>query len=144
MYGEVTCICFYQYFSLEPLRKYAKQEQIPEKKPCVGWCYIMKRDKLKEDNHLNKMIEDWKKKRSCVGVCYLVKVKMMKDKKFRREAETWSQASHESENEEVDYDEEEAEEEITTYNSSTARPIFSQILWDSYIKKTKKQIPDRE
>ena len=104
----------------------------------------MKRDKLKEDNHLNKMIEDWKKKRSCVGVCYLVKVKMMKDKKFRREAETWSQASHESESEEVDYEEEESEEEITTYSSSTARPIFSQILWDSYIKKTQKQIPDRE
>ena len=75
----------------------------------------MKRDKMKEDNHLNKMIEDWKKKRSCVGVCYLVKVKMMKDKKFRREAETWNQASNENESEEeetLDYEEEDTKEKV--------------------------------
>ena len=102
----------------------------------------MKRDKMKEDNHLNKMIEDWKKKRSCVGVCYLVKVKMMKDKKFRREAETWNQASNENESEEeetLDYEEEDTKEKGSTISSSTKSPIFSQLLWNSYIKKTQKK-----
>ena len=125
----------------EIYRKFSKQKPIEEKKPCVGRCYIMKRDKMKEDNHLNKMIEDWKKKRSCVGVCYLVKVKMMKDKKFRREAETWNQASNENESgeeETIDYEEEDAEEQVSTIISTTAKPIFSQLLWNSYIKKTQK------
>ena len=28
----------------------------------MGRCYIMKRDKLKKDKHLDKMIENWKTK----------------------------------------------------------------------------------
>ena len=107
----------------------------------------MKRDKMKEDDHLNKMIEDWKKKKRCVGVCYLVKVKMMKDKKFRREADNWSQTSHEREtnietsNDDQTKDEKESRLDITT---STSKPLFSQKLWNSYIKKTKKNLGEKE
>ena len=88
----------------------------------------MKRDKMKEDDHLNKMIEDWKKKKRCVGVCYLVKVKMMKDKKFRREVD---QTSHESGDQ-------------NRMPEVTSKPIFSQKLRNSYIKKTQKNFGEKE
>merc|ERR1711988_278565 len=65
-------------------RKYALLDPLPQKEPCVGRCYVIKRGKLKTDKHLDKMISNWKNKRSCVGICYLIKVRMMKDKKYRR------------------------------------------------------------
>lgn len=140
--GNFQFLIFIRNIDKTNSRKYSQQKQIPMKKPCVGRCYIMKRDKMKVDNHLNKMIEDWKRKRSCVGVCYLVKVRMMKDKKFRREADTWNNDSNESESGEediIDYEEDEIEKEDNTMNTSTSSPIFSQILWNSYIKKTQKK-----
>ena len=97
----------------------------------------MKRDKLKEDLHLNKMIEDWKKKKRCVGVCYLVKVKMMKDKKFRREADELNQALHEREADLI-HNRSQDTDDIT----STSSPLFSEKLWNSYVKKQQKIIDE--
>ena len=44
-------------------RKYASLKPLPQRDPCVGRCYVMKRDKLKTDKKLDKMIENWKSKR---------------------------------------------------------------------------------
>ena len=88
---------------------------------------------MKEDAHLNRMIENWKKKKSCVGVCYLVKVKMMKDKKFRREIETDVNVTAKTDKKKSVIESDEME--VT----STSRRPFSQLLWDSYLRKTQKK-----
>ena len=92
------------------------------------------------------MIDDWKRKRSCVGVCYLVKLRMMKDRKFRRQTETWNESLDvaESVEENIDDGDDKIKTEEDKDTSSSSSPIFSQLLWDSYIKKTQRKSLDKK
>lgn len=99
----------------------------------------MKRDGLKEDKHLEKMIHNWKLKRSCVGICHLIRVKLIKDKKFRTK---FKDAPPKSITDPGPYYEDYGTTlETTLEETSTGQPsltdpsIFSQLLWNSFLKK---------
>ena len=92
---------------------------------------------------------------SCVGICYLIKVRMMKDRKYRRGLQHLDiEETNEINDIEEHYEEytlhdvEEAydvteEMEITetttifpTESSTSSEPsIYSQLLWNSFLKK---------
>ena len=76
----------------------------------------MKKNKMKEDKHLTKMVENWKKKRSCVGVCYLVKIKEMEMKK----------------------------NQPSTTTSTTFSPELPKRLMDAFQNKMKKRLEHNE
>ena len=105
----------------------------------------MKRDGLKADKHLEKMIDNWKLKRSCVGICHLIRVKLINDKKFR--------TSFKNDSSKIitdpglyyeEYDENKSlgtTQETAALETSTGQPsvpdtsIYSQLLWNSFLKK---------
>ena len=105
----------------------------------------MKRDGLKADKHLDQMIRNWKEKRSCVGICHLIRVKLINDKKFRT---NFKDSPAKSITDPGIYYEEYVEGkplgtpmETTLAETSTGKPsatdpsIFSQLLWNSFLKK---------
>ena len=106
----------------------------------------MKRDGLKADKHLEKMIDNWKLKRSCVGICHLIRVKLINDKKFRT---SFKDASPQSIKDPGLYYEEYVDkksigttmettllEETSTDEPLVTDPsIYSQLLWNSFLKK---------
>ena len=129
-------------------RKYARQAPRDQQTPCVGRCYLMKRDGLKADQHLEKMIDNWKLKRSCVGICHLIRVKLINDKKFRTnfKAAPPPQSITDPGIYYEDYEDRKSlgttmettllEETSTGQPSVTAdTSIYSQLLWNSFLKK---------
>ena len=55
-------------------RKYNLQPTLAPKTPCVGRCYVMKRDKIKADKRLDRMVSNWKKKRRYISnICICIK-----------------------------------------------------------------------
>ena len=102
----------------------------------------MKRDGLKADKHLEKMIDNWKLKRSCVGICHLIRVKLINDKKFRTAFKNASSKSITDPGlyyEEYDADNKSLGTTLETalLETSTAADtsIYSQLLWNSFLKK---------
>ena len=108
----------------------------------------MKRDGLKADKHLEKMIDNWKLKRSCVGICHLIRVKLINDKKFRSAFKNASSKSVTDSG--LFYEEYDGENkslgttlETALLETSTGQPpasaadasIYSQLLWNSFLKK---------
>ena len=91
------------------------------------------------------MIDNWKLKRSCVGICHLIRVKLINDKKFRT---SLKEASPQSITDPGLYYEEFLDKkspgttlETSLVETSTAQPseqdpsIYSQLLWNSFLKK---------
>ena len=123
------------------VRKYALQAPQPQQSPCVGRCYVMKRDKLRTDKHLERMIDNWRLRRSCVGICHLIRLKMKKDKKFRRSFQEKPAVSVTD----LDVDYREYDLQLTTMGytieTTTGQPpvtdpsIYSRLLWNSFLRK---------